>query len=192
MSWQTSKLLCSESMLLAFTFHQNWKIWQHLSDSKAMLLNVLWERELLSWRGRPRVVCVETGGGTERQGDHLYLFHSVNQSWPSSESNFWDLVMLYVSILRWLYWASQVALAVKNLPSNAGNVRDTGSIPGLGRSPGGGHGNLLQYSCLDNPMDRGAWWATVPGVTESDTTEATSQARMDASGWPKKPFWVFL
>ena len=51
------------------------------------------------------------------------------------------------------------------------NVGDMGSIPGLGRSPGGGHGNPLQYSCLENPMDRAAWWATVHGVTkESDTT----------------------
>ena len=52
---------------------------------------------------------------------------------------------------------SQVALVVKNLPANAGDVIDAGSIPGLGRSPGGGHGNPLQYSCLENPMDRGAW-----------------------------------
>ena len=49
------------------------------------------------------------------------------------------------------------------------NVGDLGSIPGLGKSPGGGHGNLLQYSCLENPMDRGAWWATVHGVTKSWT-----------------------
>ena len=56
------------------------------------------------------------------------------------------------------YWASQVALVVKNLPFNTGHVRDSGSIPGLGRSPGGGHGNPLQCSCLENPMDRGAWW----------------------------------
>ena len=52
--------------------------------------------------------------------------------------------------------ASQVALEVKNLPTNAGDVRDMGSIPGLGRSPGIRHGNSLQYSCLKNPMDRGA------------------------------------
>ena len=54
--------------------------------------------------------------------------------------------------------AFQVALVVKNLPANAGDIRDTGLISGLGRSPGGGgHGNLLKYSCLENPMERGAW-----------------------------------
>ena len=56
--------------------------------------------------------------------------------------------------------------AVKNLPANA---RDVGLIPGSGRSPEGGNGNLLQYSCLENPMDRGVWWATVRGVAESLT-----------------------
>ena len=70
-------------------------------------------------------------------------------------------------------WASQVALAVKDLPANAGDVRDAGSIPGTRRSPEGGHGNPLQYSCLENPMKRGAWKATVHGVTESDTTKVT-------------------
>ena len=65
--------------------------------------------------------------------------------------------------------ASQVALVVKNLPANAGDVRDAGLIPGSGRSPGGGHGNPLQYSCLENPMDREAWWATVHRVTKSWT-----------------------
>ena len=66
-----------------------------------------------------------------------------------------------------------MAQAVKNPPATVGDERDSGSIPGSGRSPGGGNGNPLQYSCLENPMDRGAWQATVHGVTESDTTEAT-------------------
>ena len=60
----------------------------------------------------------------------------------------------------------------KNLPPSAGDVRDTGSIPGSGRSPGGRHGNPLQYSCLENPMNRGVWWATVPSVPESEMSEA--------------------
>ena len=58
---------------------------------------------------------------------------------------------------------------IKNPPANSGDVRDSGSIPGSGRSPGGGNGNPLQYSCLQNSMDRGAWRATVPGVTQSQT-----------------------
>ena len=65
--------------------------------------------------------------------------------------------------------ASQMVLAVKNLPEKAGDVRDAGLIPGSGRSPGGRHGNPLQYSCLENPMDRGAWQATVHSVAKSQT-----------------------
>ena len=64
--------------------------------------------------------------------------------------------------------ASQMVLVVKNLPANAGQ-RDAGLIPGWGRRPGGGNGNPLQYSCLENPVDRGAWWATVHRVTKSQT-----------------------
>ena len=62
---------------------------------------------------------------------------------------------------------------VKNLPANAGDAGDMGSIPGLGRSPGGGDGNPLQYSCLENLIDRGAWRTTIHRVVESDTTEVT-------------------
>ena len=66
-------------------------------------------------------------------------------------------------------WASQVGLVVKNLPANAGDIGDEGSIPGSGRSPGGGNGNPLQYSYLGNPMDRGGWQATAHRVTQSQT-----------------------
>ena len=62
-----------------------------------------------------------------------------------------------------------MALLVKNLLAIAEDIKDTGSVPGSGRSPGGGHGNTLQYSCLENPMDRGAWLATVRGVARSQT-----------------------
>ena len=68
-----------------------------------------------------------------------------------------------------LWGASQVVLVIKNPPANAGDIRDVGSIPGSGRSPGGGYGNPPQYSCLENPMDRGPWRATVHGVTKSQT-----------------------
>ena len=67
--------------------------------------------------------------------------------------------------------SSQVALVVKNPLANAGDISDVGSVPGLRRSPGGGQGNPLQYSCLENPIDRGAWWVTAHGVTELDMTE---------------------
>ena len=77
-------------------------------------------------------------------------------------------------------WASQTALVVKNSPANSGDVRDTGLIPGSGRSPGGGHSYPLSYSCLVNPMDRGPWRVSILGVAKSwlDTTEATEHAFM--------------
>ena len=65
--------------------------------------------------------------------------------------------------------ASQLALVVKNLPASAGDIKDAGLISGSGRSPQGGHGNPLQYSCLENPTDREAWWATVHRITKSWT-----------------------
>ena len=66
-------------------------------------------------------------------------------------------------------YESQMALGVKNLPANAGNIRDTASIPGLERSLGGGHGNPIHYSCLENPMNREAWQATVHRLSKSWT-----------------------
>ena len=65
--------------------------------------------------------------------------------------------------------ALQLAVVVKNPPANAGDVREEGSTPGSGRSPGGGHGNPLQYSCLENPKDRGAWQARVHRLANSWT-----------------------
>ena len=68
-----------------------------------------------------------------------------------------------------LSWASQVVLLVKNLPANSGDIRDQVSIPGSGRSSGGGNGNPLQYSCIENLMDREAWRATVYRVAKNQT-----------------------
>ena len=82
---------------------------------------------------------------------------------PSQDSNLEVLIVLRGPLEVF------VALVVKNLPAKAGDVRGLGSIPGLGTSPGEGHGNLLQYSCLEHPMDRGAWRATVHRGAESQT-----------------------
>ena len=62
-----------------------------------------------------------------------------------------------------------MTLVVKNLSTNSGDIRDVDSIPGLGRYPGDGHGKPLQYSCLENPMDRGAWWTIVHRVAKNRT-----------------------
>ena len=75
----------------------------------------------------------------------------------------------FIAVPHILKRASQVVLVVKNPPANVRDLRDKGLIPGSGRSSGGGHGNPLQCSCQENLMDKGAWWATVHGVTTSWT-----------------------
>ena len=78
-------------------------------------------------------------------------------------------VCVYTYIYIHIHGASQVALGVKNSPANAGGIRNVDLIPGWGRSPGGGHGNPLQYSCLENPMGRGPWRAMVHKFTKTQT-----------------------
>ena len=81
-------------------------------------------------------------------------------------------VCVYIYSNIWMETGtSQVSPVLKNPPAKTGDVRDVVSIPGLGRSPGGRNGNPLWYSCLENPIDRGAWWATVHGVAELGMTE---------------------
>ena len=81
-----------------------------------------------------------------------------------------EMAYIYIYICMYIYMrASQVVLVVKNLLVNAGDLRGVDLIPGSGRPPGRGHRKPLQYSYLENPMDRGAWWATVHGVTKSQT-----------------------
>ena len=82
---------------------------------------------------------------------------------------FEELKCVYSSIWAVSLWASQVALVVKNPPANTRNVMRRGFNPWVGKIPGGGHGNLLQHSCLENPMDRGAWWAVFQRVAKSWT-----------------------
>ena len=117
---------------------------------------------MISYTGVPAAVC-----GMSRQN------HATIQTWI-------HIFYLNVSILKNVQCPesskthkvkpdSQVALMVKNQPVNAGDVTAVGSIPGSRRSPGGGHGNPPQYSSLENPMDRGAWRATVHRVAQSRT-----------------------
>ena len=83
-----------------------------------------------------------------------------------------------------------MALVVKNPPANAGDIKDLGSVSGLGLSPGGGRGNPFQYSCLEKPMDRGAWWATVHRVPGSWTwlkRFSPAQHSLQATSWPSSP-----
>ena len=91
-------------------------------------------------------------------------------------SEIWVLFSLLVQIM-W-EWASQVALKVKNPPANEGDARDAGSIHGSGRSSGVGNGNPLQNSCLENYMDRVAWWVTVLGVTKNQARLSTAEANV--------------
>ena len=95
--------------------------------------------------------------------------------------------------------ASQVAAVVKNLPATVGDVREEGSTPGSRRSPGGGHGNPLQYSCLANPMDRGACWARQSpwGHKESDVTEVADHTqhrdqKVDSAWFASSTFSIMI
>ena len=92
-----------------------------------------------------------------------------------------------MSNISFIWGSSQVASGVKNLPANAGHTRDAGSIPGLGRSPEGKHGNPLQYSCLENLTDKGAWWATVHGVAKGQTQLSRHKTRRGVSETPWGP-----
>ena len=88
----------------------------------------------------------------------------------------WNCPNYHSSVINLSFPGGSVA---KNLPANAG---DGGSIPGSGRSPGGGNGNPLQYSCMKNPMDRGAWWGIVHGVTKRQTRLSTQPSRIPLFG----------
>ena len=101
--------------------------------------------------------------------------HGMHKVRPATKERKYKKEAIKVTELKNILEGFSEVLVVKNMPANAEDVRDAGSVPGLGGSPGGGHGNPFQYHCLDKPLDRGAWWATVHRVTGSDTTEATEQ-----------------
>ena len=103
------------------------------------------------------------------------LHHFTLSSWADEVINLQSvhIITILLPAEYTYYWASQVALVVKNPPANPGDTRDVGSIPGSGRSSGERNGNTLQYSYPGNPMDRGAWQATVYGGAVLDMTEAT-------------------
>ena len=100
----------------------------------------------------------------------------ITESMHMSLSKLWEIVRGFPG-----------GLVVKNLPANAGDSRDAGLIPESGRSPGGGNGNALQYSCLENTMDRGVWWATVHGVEktrrELSTAQSVQEIVKDREAW---------
>ena len=93
----------------------------------------------------------------------IYVFFNFKLAYFNWKLITWNCSFIFPSL-------PLKGLVVKNPPANAGDIGDANSIPGLGRFPGGGNGNPLQYSCLENPMDRGAWWPIAHKITEDDTT----------------------
>ena len=124
----------------------------------------MWERNIYYSKSSPLLrrysASKQNSSGNEEETCRAHL---CNKSLASGTLNTLQCICTRV----------QVALVVKNPPANAGDMRDTGSIPGSGRSPGVENGNPLQYSCLKNPVDREAWWATVHGVAKSWTWMST-------------------
>ena len=125
------------------------------ATSLSLFTFIHWRRK---WQPTPVFLPGESQGRGVPGGLPSMRSHRVGHDWS-------DLAAAAAASVL----ASQVALVVKNRPANAGDGRALGSIPGLGSFPGGGHGNPLWYSCLENPMDRGAWWARVHGVSQSRT-----------------------
>ena len=111
-------------------------------------------------------VCRVFFGGPLSLADFIDYGYMCRK-WPELHSHVLSSYKQFFMVFCRACWASQVVLVVKNLPVNAEDARDVGSIPGLGIPFREGHGNPLQYSCLENPMDGGAWKTTVHGVAKS-------------------------
>ena len=146
--------VCTIQPLYFFHPHFLHGIWNWKSVSCVWLFVTLWT--VTSVHGTLQVRILES----------VTIFYSRGSSWPRDRTQ-----VSHIAGRFFTSWATalQVALVVKSPPASAGDIRDTGSIPGLGRSPGGGNSNLLQYSCLGNPIDREAWWTVIHRVTKSWT-----------------------
>ena len=118
-----------------------------------------------------------------------WLLQNLPSKWINRSTSQWTIQYTnrwFQSVRDTMKKMKQVALVVKNPPANTGDVRGAGLIPGSEKFPGGRHGNPLQYSCLENPMDRGAWRATVHGVTKSQTWPkwfSTAHSVTGIEGW---------
>ena len=141
-----------------FFLKSNFRSWQYWRKGSEVSLDLLPLHNILHQDGA--FVTIDEPTLTHRNHPDSIVYLMIH-SWYCTPYGFGQI---YNDI-----WASQVVLVEKNPPANAGDVRDEGLSPRSGRSPGGGHGNPLQYFCLENPMNRGAWWTTVPGVTKSQT-----------------------
>ena len=139
-------------------------------------------------------------GNNVYENDHLLILlpRYVYNHTSLGKVKYWSLLYFSAIVIKHTHtWVSQVSLVVKKQPANAGDKRDVDSIPGSGRSPGGGHGNQLQYSCLENPMDRGAWWTTPHGSQRVGhnwrdntlSTHAHTRTRLLASLLSYKELW---
>ena len=122
---------------------------------------------------------------------HLGILPIGSDVWLSLRPLCAEKVFVWASV-PFTLGASQVAQVVKNPPANAGYIRDVGLIPGLGRSPGGWHGNPLQHSCLENTVDRGVWWATVHKVTKSWTRLKWFSTAQHSTSHPWRGFVINL
>ena len=137
-----------------------------------------WSRSVMSDSSRPHGLQPtrllhpwDFPGKSTGVGCHCFL-HSLALGWSYEDCATLMFMLSLCSDLNWNIhntWASQVALVVKNLLDSAGDARDVGLLPEPGRSPSGGHGHPLEYSCLENSMDRGAWQSIVYGVARSWT-----------------------
>ena len=121
----------------------------------------IWGHQLNPQRARHLAECLQGLSFKSESFEYRLLLGHFLTSWPHFLICIWHIIIMIGGLLRWLSGRESACIA--------GATENAGSIPGSGRSPGGGHVNPLQYSCLENPMDRGTWQATVHRIAESQT-----------------------